>query len=170
MNQILLTKILPRTLTFGALVLLFLSQGEGSMLLSAAVGLLVLDTLIFVFLLFRKSPSLKFTSEAVILSGIKIYRDDIRSWQVFRARNDGESGRYIELQLERIPISSIGWRLVKLFEPMSNSGRLGRGASLSSEPRIVVALKSWDLTTSEISGEFIQANKSCEATGDNVAR
>lgn len=124
------------------------------MLLPTAVGLLVLDTLIFVFILFWKSPSIVFTSEAVIVSGIKIYRDDVRSWQVFRARREGDSGRYIELQLDRIPTSSISWRIVKLFEPAFASGRLGRVVLQSSEPRIIVALKSWDLTTSEITGEF----------------
>lgn len=154
MNQILLTKILPRTLTSSALLLLFLPHGESSMRLSIAVGLLILDTIIFVFLLFWKSPSITFTSEAVIVSGIKIQRDNIQSWQVFRAWTDGEPSRYIELQLERVPISRIGWWLVKRFEPVSASGGLGRRLLPSLEPRIVVALKSWDLTTSEISGEF----------------
>ena len=135
------------------------------MLLSTAVGLLVLDTLIFVFLLFRKSPSIKFTSEAVIVSGIKIDRDNIRSWQVFRARSEGDPGRYIELQLEKIPISSIGWRLVKLFEPVSTSGRIGRRVSQAPEPRIVVALKSWDLTTSEITGEFNSSEQDAPSNG-----
>ena len=135
------------------------------MLLSTALGLLVLDTFIFVFLLFLKSPSIKFTSEAVILSGIMISRDNIRSWQVFRARTEGEPGRFIELQLERIPISSIGWRLVKLFEPSSASGRFGRRVLQSSEPRFVVALRSWDLTTSEITGDFNSSEQDAPSTG-----
>ena len=154
MNLILFTKILPRILTVSALVILFLTQGESSMWFSTAVGLLILNTIIFVFMLFWKSSSIKFTSEAVIVSGIKIHRNDIRSWQVFRTWTGGDPSRYVELQLERVPISLIGWRLVKLFEPVSTSGGFGRRLLPSSEPRIVVALKIWDLTTSEISNEF----------------
>ncbi|MGL4401796.1 MAG: hypothetical protein ACRCXD_18195 [Luteolibacter sp.] len=154
MNQILLTKILPRTLTFSALWLLLFSHGKSEMWLLSAVGLLVLDVMIFVLMLFWRSRSIGFTSEAVIVCGIKIPRDDIQSWQVFRAWTDGEPRRHIELQLEKAPISSIGWWLVELFEPVSVFGGLGRGALLSSEPRIVVALKSWDLTTGEISEAF----------------
>ena len=151
MNQILLTKVFPRALTASTIILIILLPREGvRWLWITAVILLALDGLIFVWMRFRKAPNLKITEDAVFVCGLKIDRRDIQTWRVFRTKSNDERGRYIEIQLKRVPPSSLGWKLAKLFEQVPTSRHHVREGELAKEPRIIASLSSWDLTKDEI--------------------
>ena len=151
MNQILLTKVFPRALTASTIILIILLPREGvRWLWITAVILLSLDGLIFVWMRFRKAPNLKITEDAVFVCGLKIDRRDIQTWRVFRTKSNDERGRYIEIQLKRVPPSSFGWKLAKLFEQVPTSRHHVREGELAKEPRIIASLSSWDLTKDEI--------------------
>jgi len=152
MNQILLTKVFPRVLTACAIILLFLLPDEGGLWLWITAGiLLALDGLIFIWMQLRKASNLRITEDAVFVCGLKIGRRDIQGWRVFRTVSSGERGRYIEIQLKRVPPSPLGWKLAKLFEQVPAPKRCERGGQLAREPRIIASLSSWDLTEEEIS-------------------
>lgn len=152
MNQILLTKVFPIAITASATILLFLLPDVGGLWLWITVGaLFTLDGLIFMWMRLRKPSNLKITEDAVLVCGLKIGRLDIQDWRVFRTASSGERGRYIEIQLRRVPTSSFRWKLAKLFEQVPVSRRRERGGKLASEPRIIASLSSWDLSNEEIS-------------------
>ena len=151
MNQILLTKVFPRALTVSTIILIiFLPNEIGRWLWITAGSLLALDGVIFFWMRLRKAPSLKITEDAVFICGLKIDRRDIQTWRVFRTKSSGELGRYIEIQLKRVPPSPFGWKLAKLFEQVPTSSHHVREGELAKEPRIIASLSSWDLTKDEI--------------------
>ena len=152
MNQILLTKVIPPVLTASAVIPPLLLPYEGGLWLWITAGVLfALNGLLFIWMRLRKAPNLKITEDAVFVSGLKICRRDIQAWRVFRTASSGERGRYIEIQLKRVPPSPFGWKLAKLFEQVPASRRGERSGALARESRIVASLSSWDLTKDEIS-------------------
>jgi hypothetical protein len=152
MNQILLTKVFPTVLTASTIIILVLLPVEGGLGLWITKGVLfALNGLIFIWMRLRKVPNLKITEDTVFVCGLRIGRRDIKAWRVFRTATSGERGRYIEIQLKKIPESPFGWKLAKLFEQVPASRRGDRGGALAREPRIIASLSSWDLTKDEIS-------------------
>ena len=152
MNQILLTKVIQPSLTASAVIFPMLFSFEGGLWFWITAGVLfALNGLLFIWIRLRKSPNLKITEDAVFVSGLKIGRRDIQAWRVFRTASSGDRGRYIEIQLKRLPPSPFGWKLAKLFEQMPASRRGERDGPLAREPRIIASLSSWDLTKDEIS-------------------
>lgn len=170
MNPILLTKIFPAALTVVLLVLLFFPPEEtGPRFWIIVVVLFAVDGMIFTWQRFRKTPNLKITEDAVFVCGLKIDRRDIQGWRVFRTIKSGERGRFIEIQLKRIPPSPFGWKLAKLFEQVSAPRKGERGRVLAQEPRIIAALSSWDLTKDEISNALDKLeNKTEHPTVDSA--
>jgi hypothetical protein len=166
MNQILLTKVLPRALTASAIILLLLLPYEGGRWLWITAGVLfALDSLIFIWMLLRRAPNLRITEDAVFICGLKIDRHDIQDWRVFRTASNGERGRYIEIQLKKVPPSPFGWKLAKLFEQAPTSKRGVRGTALAREPRIIAALSSWDLTGNDISNALDNSEQDASSNG-----
>ena len=164
MNQILLTKVFPRALTASTIILIILLPREGvRWLWITAVILLALDGLIFVWMRFRKAPNLKITEDAVFVCGLKIDRRDIQTWRVFRTKSNDERGRYIEIQLKRVPPSSFGWKLAKLFEQVPTSRHHVREGELAKEPRIIASLSRWDLTKDEICNALNKSEQTAQS-------
>jgi hypothetical protein len=152
MNQILLSKVFPTTLTASGIVLLFYASEAAGPWFWIIFGVLsALDGIFFIWMKLRKAPNLKIMDDAVLVCGLRIDRHDIQAWRIFRSAGNGERGRYIEIQLKRIPPSPFGWKLAKLFEQVPTSRRFDRGGRLAREPRIIASLNSWDLTNDEIS-------------------
>ena len=146
----LLTKVFPTALTVSLIAALYLWPEKNKTWFLIIVGLSALDGMIFIWMRFRKTPNIEITDESVIVSGIKIDRRDIRNWRTFRALNNGERCRYIELELARIPPSSLGWKIAKFFEKVPPSNRCDHGIPIAREPRIIASLQSWDLSQNEI--------------------
>ena len=130
--------------------------------------LYALNGLVFIWIRLRKTSNLKITDYAVFVCGLKVDRCDIQAWRVFRTTSSGERGRYIEIQLKRIPTSLFGWKLAKLFEQVPASRRGERGGLLAKEPRIIAALSSWDLTKDEISNALDNGEQDVTSNGDNA--
>ena len=169
MNRILLTKVFPIVLTASSIFFLFLLPYGGGLWLWITAGMLyALNGLIFIWIQLRKTPNLKITGDAVFVCGLKIDRRDVQAWRVFRTASGGERGRYIEIQLKRIPPSPFGWKLAKLFEQVPPFRRGDRGGALAREPRIIAALSSWDLTKDEISNALDNGEQDVTSNGDNA--
>ena len=160
MNKILLTKVIPTALTVSLLAVLYLWPEKSQMWLLITAGLWTLDGLIFIWMRLWKAPNIEITDGSVIVSGIKINRRDICAWRLFRASNIGERGRYIELELARVPTSPFEWKFVKFFEKAPPSNRGVRAIPLAREPRIIVSLQSWDLSQNEI-GHALKTSEQC---------
>jgi hypothetical protein len=105
----------------------------------------------------RKVPTLKFTDEAVIVSGVKIDRCDINGWRIFRASNQGGRVRYIEIQLKRPLLGPVRWRLLKFLEQIPSAGLSVRDLPFATEPRLITSLNRWDLTQPEIAKLFTES-------------
>ena len=105
---------------------------------------------LMIWQLFSKCPSVEITNEFITLHGLKIDRQNILEWRVFRTSSNGDRGRYIELKLARFPNDTLRWKLAKLFEQVAPSMRFDRKMKLAREPRIIVSLNCWDLKESEI--------------------
>lgn len=150
MNKFLLTKVFPTALTVSLIVVLYLWPERNKTWFLIIVGLSALDGMIFIWMRFRKTPNIEITDESVIVSGIKIDRRDIRNWRTFRALNNGERCRYIELELTGMSPSSFGWKVAKFFEKVPPSNRCDHGIPIAREPRMIVSLQSWDLSQNEI--------------------
>lgn len=163
MIQILLTKVIQPALTASAVILLLLLPYEGRLWLWNMAGILfALNGLLFIWMRLRKAPNLKIKEDAVYVSGLNISRRDIQAWRVFRTASYGERGRYIEIQLNRVPPSPFGWKLAKLFEQVPASKQSG---ALAREPRIIVSLNSWDLTKDEISNALENRKRATPSNG-----
>ena len=150
MKKILLTKVFPTALTVSLIAALNLWPEKNQMWLLITAVLGILDGIVFIWMRLRKAPNIEITDEVVIVSGIKIDRRDIRAWRIFRALNNGDRCRYIELELARTPPSSFGWKIAKLFEKVPPFNRCDHGIPIAREPRIVASLQSWDLSKREI--------------------
>ncbi len=118
--------------------------------------------------MFSKSPSVEITNEVITINGLKIDRQDVLEWRVFRTSSNGHRGRYIELKLARVPNDTLRWKLAKIFEQVAPSMRFDRKVSLAREPRIIASLKSWDLQESEIA-HALQNGKNEGASGGDQA-
>lgn len=157
----LLKKIVSILLGFGIFAMLFLPDewmdihkrefhSWFNVFLSVGIVVFVFNIMTSFLKPLRKPRGLKITDQYVKVSGVKIARRDIRAWRVFRASHNGERYRYIELELKRVPLSTIEWNLLKSSEQVPPSNRCDRGIPLGSEPRIVATLGSYDLTKDEI--------------------
>lgn len=147
MNQNLLTRIFTTALTAIMLGILFFAPEDAGPWFRIIVGaMFVLDGVISIWMKFRKAANLKITEGAVFVCGLRVDRRDIQAWRAFRVTSNGERGRYIEIQLKRVPPCPFRWRLAKLYEPK----RFDRSIQLATEPRIIASLNSWDLTKEEI--------------------
>ncbi len=151
MKYILLTIVLPALLNF-SWIALFLSALNGrSIWLWIAIGLILIDIMLFIWKMFKKAPTIKITGETVTVRGTKINRHDIDSWQIFEASKDGIQSRFIEFKLTKVPLSPLSWKIVKFFEELPQPRSYRRSVRLAKEPRIITTLKSWDLSKDEIS-------------------
>lgn len=151
MNQIMLTRVFPAVLTASVIVLLSFAPEEARPWYWIVVGVLfALDGMIFIWIKLRKAPNLKITEDAVYVRGFRMDRNDIQAWRVFRSTGNDDRGRYIEIQLKKVPPASFGWKLAKLFEQVPSPRRGLRGGGVAREPRIIASLSSWDLTKDEI--------------------
>ena len=167
MNHILLTKVFPPVLTASAIILLFLLPDEGGRWFLITAGVLfALNGLIFIWMLVRKTPNLIITEDVVLICGLKIDRRNIQNWRVFRTASNGERGRYIEIQLKKVPPSLFGWKLAKLFEQVPTLKRSVRGEALAREPRIIASLSCWDLTRDDISKALQNSEQDAPSDGD----
>ena len=126
-------------------------------------GLVILPFMIWQ--LFSKCPSVEITNEFITLNGLKIDRQNVLEWRIFRTSSNGERGRYIELKLARFPNDTLRWKLAKLFEQVAPSMRFDRKMRLAKEPRIIVSLNRWDLKESEIARALENAGMWDEAHG-----
>ena len=108
--------------------------------------------------IFSKSPSVEITNELITVNGLKIDRQNVLGWRVFRTSSNGERGRYIELKLARLPNDTLRWKLAKLFEHVAPSMRFDRKMRLAREPRIIASLNCWDLKESEIARALEEGN------------
>ena len=114
------------------------------------LGLSLINLPFLILQLFNKRPSVEITNEVITINGLKIDRQDVLEWRVFRTSSNGHRGRYIELKLARVPNDTLRWKLAKIFEQVAPSMRFDRKVSVAREPRIIASLKSWDLQESEI--------------------
>ena len=150
MNKFLLTKVFPTALTVSLIAVLYLWPEKNKTWLLTTAVLGILDGMVFIWMRFSKAPNIEITDEVVIVSGVRIDRRDIRNWRTFRALNNGERCRYIELELARIPPSSFGWKVAKFFEKVPPTNRCDHGIPIAREPRIIASLQNWDLSQHEI--------------------
>ena len=164
MNKFLLIRVFLTALTASSIALLFFATEKTGPWIWTIFGVIfVLDGIIAIWIKLRKAPNLKITEDAIFVCGLRMDRRDIQAWRVFRSTSNGERGRYIEIQLRRVPPSLFGWKLAKLFEQVPTSRRCDRGVPLAREPRIIASLSSWDLTKDEISNALDNSEQIMDA-------
>ena len=157
------------TIIFNIAILIALSfSGWSELWYSILIGSIFAILPFSIWQMFSKFPSVEITNEVITINGLKIDRQDVLEWRVFRTSSNGHRGRYIELKLARVPNDTLRWRLAKIFEQLAPSMRFDRKVSVAREPRIIASLKSWDLQKSEIA-HALQNGKNEGASGGDQA-